>query len=263
MLMKIDVARILETLKSRRLLPDTCQAAFLVGSAARGWSNKKSDIDVYLVSTDPWPMPDLVGVPVPLEPAEVGWHSSYIDDRGWDLAYWLDTQVDQMLAKVSWTDYDRTRAASGDALAPREEVFLERVTTCVPLMGEDWLARRRAEVESSAYRSILVTRSLGAADMAVEDTLGQLEDGDVNSAVLSARTALSLIVDALLEERGQYGSYIPKWRARRFQEADPTALPFSKYWELETMQGFDPRDPSKWINEVLTLCQDLSLKIEV
>lgn len=261
--MQMDTGRILDTLRSRQLVPDTCQAVFLVGSTASGWSNKKSDLDLCIVSTDPWPGPESMGVAVPLEPAEVQWHTFHADSHSWDLAYWLDGQINQMLTKISWAEYDQDRATSDDALAPREEVFLGRVATCLPLLGEDWLERRRAEIEASAFRSILVTRSLGAADRAVEDALGQLEHGDVNSAVLSTRFALGHIVDALLEERGHYGSHIPKWRARRFQEANPATLSFARYWQLETMRGYDPDDPSKWINEVLTLCQDLSLKVEV
>ncbi|MFI2261221.1 hypothetical protein OHU45_07285 [Streptomyces tubercidicus] len=261
--MQLDVGRILDTLRDRRLVPDTCQAAFLVGSAARGWGNKKSDLDIYLVSDEPWTEPEMVGVSVPLQPPVVQWHTFYADNRGRDLAYWLDTQVDQMLAKVSWGAFDQVTAASGDALAAREEIFLERVMTCMPLVGEDWVARRRAEIDASAFRSILVTRSLGKAELAVEDTVGQLEADDLTSAVLSARIALGHTVDALLEERGQFGSNIPKWRARRFLAAEPVTLTFAKYWELETMRDFNPDDPSKWINEVLTLCQDLSLKIEV
>ncbi|WP_328332141.1 MULTISPECIES: nucleotidyltransferase domain-containing protein [unclassified Streptomyces] len=261
--MQIDIGQILETLRGRQLVPDTCQAAFVVGSAARGWGNKKSDIDIYVVSTAPWSGADSIGVSVPLRPPVVQWHTFYADNRGCDLAYWLDDQVDQMIAKVSWAEFDQVRASSGDALVWREEIFLERVMTCLPLFGADWVARRRAEIDASAFRSILVTRSLGQADRAVEDTLGQLEDGDLNSAVLSARIVLGHTVDALLEERGQYGSSIPKWRTRRFLAADPATLSFAQYWDLETMREFDPGDPSKWINEVLTLCQDLSLKIEV
>ncbi|MFI1015818.1 hypothetical protein [Streptomyces sp. NPDC020965] len=193
----------------------------------------------------------------------VGWHSFSADNRNWDLAYWLDTHFDQMLAKVSWAEFDQVRAASGDALAPREEILLGRLATCVPLAGKDWLTRRRAELDASAFRSILVIRSLGAMDRAVEDALGQLEHGDLTSAVLSARIALGHIIDALLEEQGQYGSHLPKWRARRFLAAGSVTLPFATYWELETMRDFDADDPAKWIKNVLTLCQDLSSKIEV
>ncbi len=261
--MQLDVNRLSDTLRSRQLVPDTCQAMFVVGSAAFGWSNKRSDVDLCLISTEPWSGPESVGVPVPLEPTTVQWQTFHADDRGWDLAYWADGQVDQMLDKISWDRYDRVRAASNDVLAPREEIFLGRLADCVPLVGEEWVARRRAEVEASAFKSILVTRSLGYAGMAVEDALGQMENGDLNSAVLSARNALGYTVDALLEERGQYGSHIRKWRARRFEAANPEVLQFAQYWDLETMRTFDPDQPSKWVNEVLALCQDLSMKMEI
>ncbi|MEV8057735.1 hypothetical protein AB0P37_14815 [Streptomyces antimycoticus] len=259
--MEMDLGRMLETLRDRQLIPGGCQAALLVGSAARGWNNKKSDFDIYLISTESWSGQESIEVSVPLHPAGVQWQSFYADSHSWDLAYWLDDQVDQMLAKVSWDKFDQVRAASGDTLARREEVFLERLTTCVPLIGEDWVARRRAELEASAFRSIMVTRSLGAAHRAVEDALGQLEDGDLHSAVLSARIALGHTVDALLEERGPYISN-PKWRARRFLATNPAALSFAQYWDLETMRDYDPDNPAKWINRVLALCQDLALKIE-
>lgn len=260
--MQVDVSRILETLQGRDLIPEKCRAALLVGSAARNWSNRKSDFDIYLVSTEAQSGAELVDVSVPLYPPVVGWHTFFADNRGWDLAYWVDDQVDQMLDKVSWNQFDRVRSESGDVLTLREEGFLERLATCVPLIGEDWLMRRRATLDASAFKSVLVTRSLGAADRAIEDTLGQLEEGDLNSATLSARMALRHTVDALLEEQGQYESNNIKWRARRFQLANPSKLSFADYWELETMHNFDSGDPAKWINEVLTLCQDLALKIE-
>lgn len=260
--MQIDVDRMLETLHVRQLVPDTCQAIYVVGSAARGWSNKRSDVDICVISSEPWPGPETVGVPVLLQPSVVQWHTFHAAGRGWDVAYWLDGQVDQMLAKVSWSAYDRTRASSDDVLAPREEVFLGRIVTCAPLFGEDWLERRRAEIDASAYKSILVTRSLGSAGMAVEDALGQMENGDLHSAVLSARNAFGHVVDALLAERGEFECQITKWRARRFQEAGPAALSFARYWAIETMRDFDPGEPDKWVSEILTLCQDLSLKID-
>jgi hypothetical protein len=261
--MTMDVSRMLDILRDRQLLTDTCRAALVVGSAARGWSNTKSDVDVYLICTEPWSGRPSMEAPLPVDPPVVQWEAFYADGRGWDVSCWLDRQIDQMLAKVSWAEFDQAQAASGDVLAMREERFLERLPTCVALLGDEWLARRRGELDSSAFRSMLITRSLGDAARFVEDALGQMEAGDLTSAVLSARIAFGHAVDALLEERGEYGSHAPKWRARRFQIVRPKALSFDRYWELETMRTFDPADPSGWINEILTLCQDLSLKVEV
>lgn len=40
-------------------------------------------------------------------------------------------------------------------------------------------------------------------------------------------------------------------------------MEFDRYWELETMQTFDPEAPSDWIREVLETCQMLSTEISV
>ncbi|MDI6102285.1 hypothetical protein QLQ12_27070 [Actinoplanes sp. NEAU-A12] len=258
----MDVTPLLNTLRDRRMLPDPCIAVLLVGSAARGWSNSGSDLDIYLISDRPWPGADSAAIALPLDPPQVRSESFYLDGRRWELTYWQDRQVDQMLTKISWPEFDRDVAA-GTVLVLREEAFLERLASGVPLLGEQWLTGRRAELDASAFRSLLITRSLGAADDAVEDALGQLAGGDLHSAVISARIAFGHAVDALLEERGQYGSYAPKWRARRFLAANPQALSFEEYWDMETMRGLDPAAPEKWIRKVLTRCQDISLKVEI
>lgn len=261
--MRVDVGRVMEVLRARHLVPDTCLALYAVGSAARGWSNRRSDLDLCLISTEPWFPPDSVEIPVPLRPSLFRRHTFHADNHVWDLTYWLDDHVEQMLTKISWAEFDQVRASSDDVLAPQEAVFLGRMAMCVPLVGEAWVARRRAEIDVSAFRSILVTRSLGAANLAIEDALGQMEIGDHDSAVLSARIAFDQTVDALLAERGEYESHIPKWRARRFRAADLRTLTFSSYWAIETMREFDHENPSKWISDVLTLCQDLALKVNI
>jgi hypothetical protein len=167
-----------------------------------------------------------------------------------------------MLTKVSWQEFNRGRIP-GQVLSFKEELFLDRLTHCVPLSGADWVASRRATLTESAFRSFVVARSLGAADDSVEDALGQLESGQFESAVLSARKALGHAVDAMLEQHGEYGSHSPKWRPHRFRAAAPTSLSFEDYWALETMRTFDPADPAKWINDVLTVCQDIAMKVEI
>jgi predicted nucleotidyltransferase len=252
----------IDALEQRSLLPDDCLAVLLVGSAARGWNNARSDYDLYVISNQRWTGAERDTVRLPLDPPVIGTESFYADGRRWEVTYWLDSQVDQMLAKVSWREFELGRAA-GLALVGHEQAFLERLANSVPLVGEAWLATRRRELSESAFRSLAIARSLGAADGAVEDALGQMESGHLDSAVLSARKALGHAVDALLEQYGQYESYSPKWRPHRFRAAQPAELSFEDYWRLETMQTFDPSHPEPWINEILTLCQDISLKVEV
>ena len=252
----------LEVLAGHGALPSDCLAACAVGSLARGWANDRSDYDFNVVAQR---QPRAAGsrtIRVPLRTSTVPTRVLEVRGRRWELKYWTDAQVDEMLAKVAWERFGGSRAGA-DVLAVDEELFLERLLTCVPLTGADWAARRTAQLGASAFRAFVTTRSLTAADNCAEDALGQLAANDHLSAVLSAHKAWGHTVDALLESCGNFGSRIPKWRARRFQETAPRELGFAEYWEIETMRGYDPGQPGPWIGEVIAKCRNLALEIEV
>jgi Nucleotidyltransferase domain len=251
----------LAELQRQALLPEPTLAAFVVGSVARGWANPTSDYDIYLVSTRPAAGGGKV-LRVPLDPPTVPSAVTHVDGRRWELKFWLDSQVDQMLGKVSWEQFEDGRVA-GQILVDTEELFLERLATCIPLAGEDWVRRRREEVAASAFRAYVVTRSLAESDGSVEDALGQLAAGDLDSAVLSARKAFGCAVDGLLESAGEYGYYTPKWRARRFRAANPAVMSFEEYWAIETMRDLDPADPRPWVEKVIRLSKDIAIESEI
>lgn len=251
----------LPALRERNLIPNDVLAALVVGSAARGWHNLRSDYDICIVTREERvPVPS-TAVPVPLEPPHVRTVTFYALDRRWEVTYWLDSQVDQVLEKVSWKAFDSGEVTE-DTLSVREELLLGRFGSGLALVGQDWLERRRAGLARSAFRSFVVVRSLCATGDAVEDALGQLEAGDLPSATISARTAFGHVVDAVLESSGEYGSHQPKWRPNRVKAARPRMLGFADYWRIETMQGYDPDDPRAWITSVLTLVQDLAMRVE-
>ncbi|MEU7058737.1 hypothetical protein [Streptomyces sp. NPDC046197] len=260
--MKLDLSGCVDELRRRGLVPEDTLTVFNVGSVARGWANPTSDFDFYLVSRT---VPGVEGartVPVPLAHETISTYMFQMDGRRWEVAYWLDSQVDQMLEKVSWEQFD-AGVSSLKAMVDTEELFLERIVTGLPLFGEDWLKRRRAELDETAYRAFVTTRSLAEADGNVEDALGMLEVGDIESAVMAARKALGHSVDAVLEGSGNYGSRTPKWRARRVKEAGLELIPFETFWALETMADYDADDPAAWVRRVVTLCKDLSIEVEI
>ncbi|MFB6838440.1 hypothetical protein [Streptomyces sp. NPDC056361] len=253
----------LTPLQERNLVPAGVLAAFVVGSAARGWHNARSDFDIYVVTAvECATSADRPGSPVPLDPPYVTSEVFYRQDRRWEVTYWLESQIGQVLSKISWEACEDGRITD-ETLTRTEELLLAHLETCSPILGEDWIGRTRERLVNSAFRSFVVVRSLGATDDAVEDALGQLEAGDLESATISARLAFGHAVDALLEAEGEYGSHLPKWRAHRFRAAAPAGFPFDQYWQIETMQGYDPADPRPWIKEVLTLCQDIAIRVTV
>jgi predicted nucleotidyltransferase len=251
----------LATLEARNLLPEDALAAYVVGSTARGWDNARSDFDIYVViSADELPSTPN-SIPLPLDPPFVRSEVFFESGKRWEVTYWLDSQIDQMLSKVSWEVYEAGIIAQ-NALVKKEEEALARLGNCLPLVGKEWLDQARTKLKESAFRSFAVVRSLVMADDAVEDALGQMEAGDLCSATMSARIAFGHSIDALLDGEGEYGSPMPKWRPNRFKAASPPALSFEDYWEIETMQEFDPADPRPWITKVLTICQDIAMRVE-
>ncbi len=252
----------LAPLRERHLIPDDTRAAFVVGSAARGWHNPLSDYDICIVSNPLYDVGTSEAISVPLEPPVVSGAVFYTPEKRWEVKYWCDAQIDQMLAKVSWEAYERGTIA-GNVLAPVEELTLARIGHCLPLMGADWVDELRGRLAGTAFRSFVIARSLGEADMYVEDALGQMEVGDLESATLSARLAFGHAVDALLEGEGEFGSHQPKWRANRFKAASPAIVTFDAYWAVETMQAYESADPRPWIKEVLALCQDIAVRVDV
>ncbi|MFI7207929.1 hypothetical protein [Micromonospora aurantiaca (nom. illeg.)] len=250
----------LQPLQERDLLPPGALAAFVVGSTARGWDNARSDYDVYVIASREQRTSGDV-VPVSLELPWIRTEQFYARNRRWQVTYWLDAQVDEIFDKVSWTAFESGQVTD-DTLSYREEILLSRLGNCLLLFGQDWLASSLARLNSSAFRSFVVVRSLGALEDALEDALGQLEAGDLESATISARLAFGHVIDALLESHGEYGSQLVKWRPNRFRAADPKAIEFTKYWRIETMQDYDPAAPEAWIKDVLALCQDIAMRVE-
>ncbi|MFD8805373.1 nucleotidyltransferase domain-containing protein [Streptomyces sp. NPDC059597] len=259
--MTIDLSRCLPELAGRGLLPASYHSAFVVGSLARGWANRASDVDVYVVGDAPWTGSLSSAIRVPLTHAEVPTETWYTGDLRWEVKYWTTGQLAEILRKVSWDSFE-TVSPIGQLLSRDEEQLLERLLFCHPLDGEEWVARQRELIGSSAFGASVVSYCLTNADDFVDDALGQLADGDTASAVLSARQAFGHVVDALLASHGECNRLV-KWRARRMLAAQPEALPYERYWEVETMAGFDPAAPEKWVRDVVALCKSLSLKVEV
>ena len=257
-----NLVGVLERLRGEGLLPTDTLAVLCVGSVARGWANERSDYDLVVVTREPFADDRARGLPVPLQPATLPTVGLRVDGRRWEIKYWLDTQMDQMFAKISRERFEAGNHASR-ALIDVEELALERLIPAITLTGEEWVEARRRELAESAFRSFAVSRSLAGMDSAVEDALGQLAAGDAESAVLSARRAIGHVVDALLESHDCYGSAQPKWRARRFREAGPAEVPFEQYWALETMRDLDPAAPDRWVERTVQWCRRLCMEVEV
>jgi hypothetical protein len=259
--MAVDYGVVLGDLERAGMLPPQRNCVLVVGSLARGWANAASDVDVIVVTDAGWQPPGAGSDGVRLQPDAIATARTRAAGRRCDVKYWLDGQVDQLLAKVSWPEFHAGRVGPAE-LSDDEMSVIERLDSAVPLAGEPWLVTRREQLHGTAYRAVMTARALTFADNNAEDALGQLADGDLDSAVLSARLAFGWTVDALLCQHGELDKN-PKWRARRLRAAQPPQLPFEEYWRIETMRTFDPSDPATWVKAVITTCRDLALDVSL
>lgn len=257
-----DYAHVTAQLRDHGLLPEGVRSVFVSGSLVRGWGNPTSDLDVAVVSERRWESPNAVITHVALEPQTIPHECVFVDGQRWDIEYWLESQFAQMLDKVSRERFDKGERV-WQSLSLDELSMLERLPYAVAAGDPGWLARCQRELAESAHRAVLVTRSLDHAGSYAEDAAGQCASGDLESAVLTARLAFDCAVDGLLAGAGQFGSCWPKWRARRFREANPEGLSFAEFWSVQTMRDFDPADPQKWVESVIALCRRIAMSVEV
>jgi hypothetical protein len=251
----------LNHLARRDLLPSDHLAVFLAGSRVRGWGNVDSDLDVYIICASEWTGAGGARTMVTVRPEQIVLESRVIDRQRWDIQYWLDSQVSQVLAKVSWEEFD-TNFFANNLLTSAEADLLERLTYAVALAGDDWLAQRREQLTASAFRQMAVVRALHWTGVFAEDARGQLASDDVESSVLSARMAFGNAIRALLADNGKLAQS-PKWFARQFREMDQDVLSFEEYWSIETMRTFDPANPGRWVGDILAVCDRIALNVTV
>jgi hypothetical protein len=254
----MDFTGCIPTLTTAGLMPEGPIAVYVGGSAARGWDNASSDVDIYIVTEEKRAVAVSQQL-VMLEGGSVPVEVLHVDGRRWDVEYWQPHQILQLMDKVSWQRFDTDRPAPESFLYTELE-FMQRLPRAVALMGEEWLTQIRAEFAASALRAMMITRSLDYLDILTEDALGQLEAGDTHSAVLAAKLAIGAATDAVLAGQGEFGGS-PKWRARRMEAASPALLSFAEFWDFETMRHYDAAQPQRWVERVLRKCQFISQEL--
>jgi hypothetical protein len=249
----------IDVLRREIPLPAELTCVFLSGSLVSGFANVRSDLDIYVVGGETTPIADASLVVVPLSPPTIMTLNLFHDDLRWDVEYWQNAQVDQVSERLAglW-DVE----PGPDLLSDREIDFLYRLSVAQAVTGDEWLARKKEEVDTCRFGQFVALRHFNYADGHMEDALGQLESGDTKSAVVTACLAFRHTTEGLL---AYYGELAPseKWRARKMMRAQPAELPWDRYWALETMSGLDPEAPGEWVGDVIRQCRTIIGRLEL
>lgn len=257
----IDYHQCLDELRRHDRVPSSYLTVYASGSIVRGRGNPSSDLDFFVISTEPWSSETAHREPVTLRPDRVLVEGMYVGDVRWDVEYWLEAQVEELFGKVS-PDQLASGQPAGRYMTEKEIDFLRMLSHSTPVAGDDWWRACRQRLAESSVRSVLALRALHTLDVYTEDAVGQLAAGDVRSAVLSAKLAWRFAVDALLCSHGEFGES-PKWYARTVGELQAPELGSDEFWAVETMASFDPAAPERWVEEVLGLCQRISTEVSL
>ena len=221
--------------------PDA-EVVAVVGSTARGWRHARSDTDVVVI------VPGHEGAGDRRTPsAHRDAVTGYEGPERIEVKYWPRSEVDGLIASLSPGSMQKGSAMHD--LGDEEVTLLERLRHALPLLGEPVLSAWSRSIAASELGSVVAQRFLAHAAHVFEDFRGCLESGDFDTAVLTGRRAYEYAVDALNASRGEYGLE-SKWRARRVRVLDDEALPFHRFWAMQTMQGFDSARPGEWCLKV-------------
>jgi hypothetical protein len=229
-------------------------ALFLSGSVIAGWGHANSDIDVYACFSDADALTKaLEGVDIQREPdSGAPVVAFYAGDRRWDVEYVLETSVAELIARVTAVvDFSGVRLSYGDI------DLLHRIRIGRPVGGGTKLAEWQAAITASSLTDILTSRYLGMSDGMVDDALGLLEVGDIETAAYCARMAFESLADALLAADGR-SCPSAKWRIRQLQEAAAGPLTAREYLEVVEMRGYDGR---AWVENTIDRIRELTLEL--
>ena len=239
--------------------PGVVPAVFEGGSTVRGWANRHSDRDLYAILPEVHAPTggDVRRVPCGEAPGWAYRLPVFTPGGVEDLQVWSADQVEALLAAMG---PDRV-AAAGGTLTNAEVDFLGRLWHGRAISGADGIAYWQRRLHACAAPAVMAARCLRLADNAIDDTLGQLETGDVRSATLAASRAYGFAVDAVLATAGEF-SFSSKWRVRRIEHVRPSQFTIDEYWAVETMRDYHD-DPEAWIETVLATCQTIAASIDL
>jgi hypothetical protein len=252
--------RLLACLESAALVPADAVAVLLVGSRALDWQHARSDLDVVIVTTEPWSGTVTDQQPVALTESTIGIVTTAVDGVRCEVKYWTESQIRETLSNVRWPAWDAGN--TGQSMSQNESVLVERLPSAVALSGDAWCADVAEQVRASAAYSQFALASLTLADDSLDGLSGLLESGDVSEALLSAQQAFVHVTDALTASLGWPGTK-SKWRLRRVEAADSDVLSAAEFLRITTMRDFDPERPEDWVDLVISRCSQIMLDVRL
>ncbi|HUN36806.1 MAG TPA: nucleotidyltransferase domain-containing protein [Trebonia sp.] len=232
----------------------------LSGSYARGWEHQHSDVDVIVIGQ----APEAMRTP---DDREVLRHLRYIDGKRWEIEYYQPGFIARLANAVS--EERAAMAKGGDPLSVLGAYRLSRALRLhdgVPLSGPELAESCKRQLSAAGLAEVVTGLAVHECDAAVDDALGLLAAGDLQSAVLAAAVALGYAIDACLAWHGQLTPGA-KWRYRKYllltEREKPGELPMTaeKCWRLLTLADLETSNADAWVHDIVGKCQQVIFEV--
>ncbi|WP_191559508.1 nucleotidyltransferase domain-containing protein [Metabacillus idriensis] len=207
-LTKDEVLKIVKTNKK--------DIVYISGSIVEGYSNQGSDLDVYVIASEPY---ELIDKSIPCKKLSYGKEYTFLGHQILISALVIEREeFDRLINHVE------EKIISNQLIELNNKIveFYHRVSKGIPLKNDSCFYEIKDRLITESFSKGLSLQRLVYSENRHDDAAGALKSGDEYTAYLSAKISLEKSIDGLLCAEGETNPS-DKWLFRRL---------FSKY-ELE------------------------------
>jgi len=204
---------------------DKTDVVYISGSLIEGYGNSSSDVDIFVIS-DVEPIGENI-----IKKDKFTIDIRFEGKRRVDFEYWRPQYVDEIAQKLKKITPGKDFVA--EKLSPVEELFIHRIKIGQVIQNKLDFEKLKNKFDLNLFSRYLLQQSIHRIDGAIEDLVGLLDDGDLDTAIFRAVSIVGLSVDAWCFYRGRTNP-LEKWRVKKLSELTNPSDSFvsKKYFEL-------------------------------
>ncbi|WP_406673971.1 hypothetical protein WBK31_37975 [Nonomuraea sp. N2-4H] len=243
-----------ELVEDVRLKDD--ETFFWSGSWVEGFGNSRSDLDLYLITSD---KERTSGVPQVTGPGMPPMYMTLTPGRTRIDLTVVSTDLLTAVAGFLGRFNGETDYPTGWSDNFRE--FVHRLGIGVPLANAERFEELRNGIDFMKFRQYLMRFYQNRADSLFDDAQGLLDEGDAVSAYLVARQRMEAAIDMYLAAHGETNTRVDKWRWKKLVRLLKGDTELSdRFLECEGIAGSDVGDVGALTRRCLQFGDELILK---
>jgi hypothetical protein len=241
--------------------PEHCRTGWFSGSLAEGIGNKGSDLDVF-ICCDPQVLlnntftRNYTGYAVQIH---------MFQGYRMDFEYWPEDSIVRIAEKLNGIRVDDELVNVLNMLKSEEVDFIHRLKTGRCLFAPDAFEQLKGNFAFETFRRYLVQNKILYVDDAFDDTVGMLESGQTDIAVMRARFTVEMSVDALLYHR-DFTNDKAKYRLanlkRMAAEYPETETALKKFWSFQECIPPDEAGRIQFVEDALRFSSEIVEQIQ-